>query len=937
MLNNQHFVEELFFDISFPTEDEAFSQQALLGEFVSDTLAGEVDAVFGDCSMVDSVLRIDRLEVDLGTVPYQNYQAELTERLGKRLRERLRDYQAIAHTKNGAGVTVVARGIAELETCQYFVRYGYLPWHCRTESELAVSQMFLRVIESQCSAVIKMLSSVQLPDVALARLADVVPLNGLITIARQLLHGEFNTVARLLNNLSEGQVLHGWFGRVSRKNANDCMRDLWRGVIGTLLYLGSNGGAGVIVGAVILKHCDRQGRTRLRKVRKFLCELKGYDARHQEVNTALYDVINVLDISIADNLGVDRELKAETPLSVQQDEIERMMPAMLAEWIENADPAGLKKIAAQWDIVLEKYSVLLKGLVRAHGRKTETRNVLVQLFSSSQLCDLIGLIDPPAQRFVLDTVIFFEENTLSTKSFNVTRFSMLGNFSDLNDEKNLWRFTFYFILVERGNRFNKRQYCRSLLREIAAHENFSYGELLDDLQQWLSSVTERNRYAGELLLIINELVDDQGQDNVSPCLPLATSPDDEIERVTPVVLAEWIKNADSSGLKKIAAQWDIILERHSVLLENLVRVHGRKAETRGVLAQLLSPGQLCDLIGLIDPLAQRFVQDTIIFFTGSVSSTNRSNIRDFSELSDEQNLWNFTFDFIFVERGNWFNKRLYCGNLLRGMAAHNNFSYHELLDDLQQWLSAVVKRNRYVDELLLIINELVEDQSRSDLLPHCSSVTTPTIEVSELVDEQMDNLRLTRGAAADTDTPGSIDNSIQSSFRDVLDSSAAVYLENAGQVLLAPYLPSLFERLGLLKGGQFNDHRASERAVHVLQYMVDGIGAAPEYMMVLNKLICGVSSARPITRDIIVSDTDKVFIDGLLVAAIENWKGIGNTSVDGLRQSFLQREGKLQLKDEQWQLLVAPRSYDMLLDKLPWSYSTIKYSWMPRVIHVEWR
>jgi hypothetical protein len=70
---------------------------------------------------------------------------------------------------------------------------------------------------------------------------------------------------------------------------------------------------------------------------------------------------------------------------------------------------------------------------------------------------------------------------------------------------------------------------------------------------------------------------------------------------------------------------------------------------------------------------------------------------------------------------------------------------------------------------------------------------------------------------------------------------------------------------------------------------------------------------------------------------IAHWRALGSTSVAGLRESFLQREGCLSRKDDDWRLLVETRSYDMLLDRLPWGFATIKYSWMPGAIRVDWR
>lgn len=62
---------------------------------------------------------------------------------------------------------------------------------------------------------------------------------------------------------------------------------------------------------------------------------------------------------------------------------------------------------------------------------------------------------------------------------------------------------------------------------------------------------------------------------------------------------------------------------------------------------------------------------------------------------------------------------------------------------------------------------------------------------------------------------------------------------------------------------------------------------------------------------------------------IRNWKTIGNTSISGLRETFLQRKGKLQLKEDgMWYLTVEPGVFDMLLDSLPWRFSVIKHAWM---------
>jgi hypothetical protein len=168
-------------------------------------------------------------------------------------------------------------------------------------------------------------------------------------------------------------------------------------------------------------------------------------------------------------------------------------------------------------------------------------------------------------------------------------------------------------------------------------------------------------------------------------------------------------------------------------------------------------------------------------------------------------------------------------------------------------------------------------------------------------------------------------------------SPEAVHVNNAGLVLAAAYLPRLFDMLELVEASAFKSTEAALRAVHLLQYLVDASTNCPEYRLFLNKLLCGVEPEAAVPREIEPAEGEQQILTGLLRGMIDNWKALGNTSVAGLREAFLQRQGRLQLLNDAWHLRVETRAYDMLLDRLPWSYSLIKSPWMDRVIHVEWR
>ncbi len=166
------------------------------------------------------------------------------------------------------------------------------------------------------------------------------------------------------------------------------------------------------------------------------------------------------------------------------------------------------------------------------------------------------------------------------------------------------------------------------------------------------------------------------------------------------------------------------------------------------------------------------------------------------------------------------------------------------------------------------------------------------------------------------------------------DTAEGIYIDNAGLVLLHPFLPRLFEALGISKD---DDLIKPEKALSLLHYLVSGETQTPEYELVLPKLLCGLSLAVPIPVDTEITTTETEEATALLAAVIQHWEALRNTSKDELRGNFLLRPGKLSLKDDgDWLLQVESRTYDILLNHLPWGIGMIKLPWMKKMVWVEW-
>ena len=107
-------------------------------------------------------------------------------------------------------------------------------------------------------------------------------------------------------------------------------------------------------------------------------------------------------------------------------------------------------------------------------------------------------------------------------------------------------------------------------------------------------------------------------------------------------------------------------------------------------------------------------------------------------------------------------------------------------------------------------------------------------------------------------------------------------------------------------------------------------------MLPLNKLLCGWSLDKPVDRTVKFTARETDQADQLLQAVIEHWAALKRTSVDGLRASFLQRDGLLSETENHWLLQVGLMGHDILLERLPWGISMIKLSWMKKMLRVDW-
>ena len=169
-----------------------------------------------------------------------------------------------------------------------------------------------------------------------------------------------------------------------------------------------------------------------------------------------------------------------------------------------------------------------------------------------------------------------------------------------------------------------------------------------------------------------------------------------------------------------------------------------------------------------------------------------------------------------------------------------------------------------------------------------------------------------------------------------LEPDEEIFIENAGLVLLHPFLPGLFSNLQLTKNREFAAIHEQFVASKILQFLAFGENGHTENLFSLNKILCGIGLIQALDLELALSHESKAECEELLKEVIRHWSVLKNTSIAGLRETFLQRNGKISRVEKGWKLQVERKTVDVLLAKLPWGLGIIKLPWMNEMIFVEW-
>ena len=268
-----------------------------------------------------------------------------------------------------------------------------------------------------------------------------------------------------------------------------------------------------------------------------------------------------------------------------------------------------------------------------------------------------------------------------------------------------------------------------------------------------------------------------------------------------------------------------------------------------------------------------------------------------------------------------------------------------------KYLDILKKQNKLFSYFLLKI------WSKNNLIVESPSIFVKKIILNILKENQIDIENLYKSLEKINNTNDKLERNILNDFikilneknyikkkRKIKDSSEelisndledGVTVFNSGLVLIWPYLYALFSKLGYVSEEKYINDLSKNKAIISTIFLVTGRTKVKNENLLLNKILCGIDYDFLVDSSIELNEFEIETCNLALKSVINRWEKIKN--INDLRRWFLQREGLIIEKKDEFNLIVKNKPQDALIKFIPWGFMMIKSKIMKKRITINWR
>ncbi|MBK8251187.1 MAG: hypothetical protein IPK82_00770 [Polyangiaceae bacterium] len=896
--------------VDVPTEEHATHLMGRLAALEQTALPAILEREFNRVDTPGQIRHIPKLVIELGVLPVSGFEGALLTRFEAALARALDDL-SLEPSKSQD----LSRLDSQLELLEYYLRRGTLPSWASHLAPISTDRSVAELLDSGPTQLLGMLRESASVAGVIERLVRQVSDP---TLRRLLTHLSPEHAALVLLYMTDLRALHRAASLVALADPAFAQL-LW--VIVLRFFLqdpGSQFNRKNFVRSLLLQVSTSEAVPYTDLVRALERGLVAVE-KSRPLASSLPGVIREL-------VSEDRETSTETKAPPASDggfsemEVGASLLALFEAFLEGMFPARFAPVGGELSRVIGRLAdqspAGLAAAVRRKGHHRQALDRLVHSASERALGKVLTVLDPASADVVINYL--FDIQSLHRASALVTMND--GELSHL-----MWLIALRFLAGDPGTHFNRKSFVRSLLTGISSAESVPYAALLRALEKGLRASAGAGPLRSSLPAVIQELANELMMGDAAPkSTQRVTAEEDALafllegkaaflnDAALADVLQKLLSAPSADLVERIAAALSDaeVVERwvHTLpefLLETICAVrapqnHRQLIDTANTVTQAFSAAALeVGSVPISQPEMWRVLLGMLALTTEPELSTKEVVLRYLTHLGRRTKEGTTGVD--------------------RQAAIGSRF-----LDQLEKRAAAGGNR-----QLMAALNDNRPDFART---------------WSRSVSAEIRPLRRAPAAgqvppAAKTSVRGKTAFSLEGTSDEVL--SDPVFVSGAGVVLLAAFLPRMVESLGwLVKDDQqkprFRDAATVGRACHLIHWLALEKTITHEHQLALPKVLCGVPLSTVVDLEFMPTEEERSEVFKVLRSALRAAPVFSGTSVEGLRHTFLQRDGKLVQKSEKWLLTVQRKTVDILLDQVPWSYSVVVCPWMKAPLHVLW-